>query len=129
MKKILFIFLSLSFFFAACTSDAGADQKTQLQGKWVFESASIDGNLEDGTDLLAGTTFSFTEEQLSSNLLTDLGLSSNTSAYSVKEGKIIVENNTISFDIEQLDENKLALSFSFSPADKAMLFKINLTKQ
>ena len=129
MKHILFTFFS-AILLTACQSETQDSTNNELIGDWIFESAAIDGNTDDGNALLSSTSFSFTTDKVSCNLFEQLGIHSTQADYKIKEEQIIVEDNKIRFNIKTLEANKLSLSFEAMPdGTTSRQFEINLKKQ
>jgi len=126
MRANLLLLFTLLFCLTACTDENSQQQEEQLQGTWQFQSASIGGSTEDG-ELLSGTTFEFQEKTLTSNLLPLLGLPNEKATFELEGQKIII-NDDLHFEVSNLEESNMTISFEFAPSGTPMQYEINFTK-
>ena len=119
--------ICLCFFVLSCQSDESKQLMNQLQGKWKYTSASIDGSTENGA-LLAGLEFNIEQDSISSNIFDQLGLYETKNAFSLQEKKILITDELI-FVIELLDQKALHISFGHElTAGTTSQFAIQLEK-
>jgi hypothetical protein len=108
-SKSLLLILSLLLCLQACDTATPALETSQLEGSWLFEKGTIDG--DSAMDLLKGLVFSFTETEFNNELLGDMMPGFSTTEPYVIEEKTVIVNEKFKLLVKEVDDQHLHVSF------------------
>lgn len=109
-SKSLFLIFSLLLCLQACDTAPPAIKTSQLEGSWLFEKGTIDGE-ETGVDLLNDLVFSFTETEFHNQLLDEMVPGFSKTEPYIIEDKTVVVNEKFKILIQEIDLQHLHVSF------------------